>query len=328
MLPNNESAVYHQAQVLASNLMNHNVGHAYPMLQPVLHILGADLVNVFSNLLGHQRSELFFGESPWAKLYELQTGKKVAVPDKAIIKHLTNDRFVSCGKLPMGAILDYFLKWRDYEDDEMVFFIDGDHEEQVCLDLKTKKATYYWRDNDMRLELTNFAQSRGFLSCPLFHEPYDVDVDYDYVERTLLDPLYARIIGDKWPIEQSGEKILHEHYFGSMADPKKVTDESNVRQLMVLLDGGMYSRHSRSYTHWDWKEYRLQFSVRRDWQYCPAQVFQVSLSTYPEDPAGQPRAVDSWWKNPLLVSDLLNDMDGILDDLITEHELSMRGDIA
>lgn len=328
MLPNNESLVYHMAQTLASNLMNNQLGYAYPQLVPVLQVLGMDIQNVFSNLLGHQRAELFFGESPWAKLYELQTGKKIAVPDKAIIKHLTNDRMVSCGKIPMGAILDYFLKYRDYEDDEMVFFIDGDHENQVCLDLKTKKAKYYWRDNDMRLELTDFAQSRGYLSCPLFHEPYDVDVDYAYIERTLLDPLYARIIGDKWPIEQSGENILHQHYFGSMADPKKVADESNVRQLMVLLDGGMYSRHAQSYVYWDWKEYRLQFSVRRDWNYAPPQAFQMSISTYPENNNGQPRTVYDWWKNPLLVSDLLNDMDSILDDIITEHELSMRGEIS
>lgn len=325
MQPNNESTVYHMAETLAANLRNHNIINAYPMLQPVLHILGIDLLNVFSQMLGSQRQELFYGESPWAKLYEIQTGKKIEVPDKTILKNLTHDRSITSGSRPMSAILDYFLKYRTYEDDEFVFH-NHENNDQVTVDLKTRKAKFWWANNDMTLELTKFDESRGHLNCPLFNEPYDVDMDYAALNRLLLDQMYEFMLDKgQYFVEVEAKYLLMQHYFGSVAEPIRVADDSNVRQLMVLLDGGMYSKWNRSYATINWKEWVLQFSVERDWNYAPPMVFKVVIQTHPTDKdRGQPQSVYNWHKNPLLVKDLLSDMDGLLDQLITQHELSMK----
>jgi hypothetical protein len=329
MLPSNENIVYHMAEQLAANLMNNNVGHAYPQLVPVLQTMGFDLRNVFSQLLGAQRQELFFGEAPWAKLYELQTGRTICVPDRTILKNLCPERGSMVGDRPWEEILKYFLAgWENPEgDEEWHFFLGGptDYDNQVVINFKNMCATYYWANNDMCLTLPVFSHSRGQLTCPLFHEPYDVDVEYPYIQRTLLDQLMAGMltIWDKANLDPvDSDLLVHQCYYG--IDGKEVKDEDNVKQLAVLFNGNMYSKYGKAYGYVDWNGYRLQFSTKRDWNSDPSIVLKVAVMHPIDDKNPHDRSVYNWHKNPLLVADLRADMDTILDQLITQHELSMK----
>jgi len=328
MQPSNEDAVYHMADVLASNLMNNSIGHAYPQLVPVLTTMGLDLRNVFVNMLGSMRQELFFGESPWAKLYELQTGKKIEVPDRTILKNICPDRAVTCGTRQWADIFKYFINnWENPEgDEEWHYFLNGptDYNNQVVLNFDSQKATYYWENNDMELVLDHFGQSRGALSCPMFHTPYAVDVEYSYIQRTLLDPLLASML-EIWGIdpetvtlENDSKLLIHNHYYG---DGKELPDESPIRQLEVLFDGSMFGYPARSYTCLPWREYRLQFSTHKDWNCNPSTVLKVAVMNKDND-----HTVHSWWKNPLLVHDLLEDMDSLFDELLTKHATLIKED--
>lgn len=327
MLPENENTVYHMANSLAANLMNNQIGHAYPQLVPVLQVLGMDLRNVFTQLLGAQRQELFFGESPWAKLYELQTGKKIEVPDRTILKNICPDQYTTSSNLPWKNIFQYFIdNWANPEgDEEWHFFLNGptDYGNQVVLNFDSKEAVYYWEKNDMRLTLVNFGESRGALSCPLFNTPYDVDVEFSYIQRTLLDPLLAKM-QEVWGTEPKpvlngdhSKLLVHNHYYAG----KEVSSEAPVRQLEVLFDGGMFGYPGRSYAYLTWKGYRLQFSTHRDWNCDPSTILKVAVLHKDND-----QTVYSWWNNPLLVHDLLNDMDSLLDELLTKHATLIKED--
>ena len=340
MQPQAEDVIYEAANRLAAGLMNSQVGHTYPQLVPVLHVLGMDIRNVFTQLLGHQRSELFFGESPVAKLYEIQTGKKVEVPDRTILKNICPERGFISTHQPWEFILKYFLAgWANPDgDEEWHFFLDGpdptcpeDYDNQVILNFRRKDAIYHWANNDMQLVLDNFSRSNGKLECPLFHSPYDVDVEMSYIKRTLYDQLLARML-EIWEIqdtlEVNGEYLIHQHYYGTAEAPIQVPDEHNVKQLAVLLNGGMFGISGRSFVYLDdWNGYRLQFSTKRDWNSDPSTILKVSvMHLETEKDYQQDRTIGNWWMNPLLVADLRNDLDGILQGLVDRHELEMKED--
>lgn len=338
MQPEAENVVYEAANRLAAGLMNNQVGHTYPALVPVLHVLGMDIRNVFTQLLGHQRSELFYGESPTAKLYEIQTGKKVEVPDRAILKNICPESGYRSSQTPWEFILDYFLAgWANPDgDEEWHFFLDGpdptcpeDYDNQVILNFKRKHAIYYWANNDMQLVLDNFSRSNGKLECPLFHSPYDVDVEIAYIERTLYDQLMAKMLGI-WEIEPAPEVesdyLITQHYYGTHENPIEVPDDHNVKQLAILLDHGSFGKANRSYAYLEnWNGYRLQFSTKRDWNYAPSNLLKVTVMHLAnEQDRNHDRGVNYWWKNPLLVADLKADLDNILQLLISRHELEMK----
>jgi hypothetical protein len=333
MQPQAENYVYEAAQRLASGLMNNQIGHVYPALVPVLHTLGMDISNVFTQLLGQQRSEMFYGESPWAKMYEIQTGKKIEVPDRAILKNICPERGFTVPQMPWEDVLDYFLAgWANPEgDEEWHFFLDGpeDYDNQVILNFKRKDAVYYWENNDMQLVLPNFARSAARLECPLFHVPYDVDVELSYVQRTLYDQVLARML-EIWEIEpvtvEDSSFLISQHYYGTRENPIEVPDEHNVKQLAVLLEMGGFGKANRSYVYVDdWNGYRLQFSTKRDWNCNPSTILKVSvMHLLNDDDRNHDRTVNYWWKNPLLVADLLADMDNLLQGLIDRHELEMK----
>lgn len=329
MQPDTENMVNCLVDKLNHDLMNSSASRAYPQLVPDLMNLGHNLKNVFINLLASNRRELFFGEEPWAKLYELQTGNRICVPDKSIIKNLCSSNFVTVGDRPWSHILKYFLDgWANPEgDEEWHFFLDGptDYNNQVVLNFDSKEATYYWEKNDMQMTLPDFSRSSAVLSSPMFHTPYDVDVEYSYIERTLLDQLLARML-EIWEIEETAEVshdlFIHEHYHGTSQVPVKLPDDHDVNRLSLLLNAGKYSQYDRatySYVDYSWKDYTLQFSTKRDWSYSPSIVLKVSVMA-PEQPHGGQRPVSSWWKNPLLVADLKHDLDGIIKTLLVDQE--------
>ncbi|MNP15379.1 hypothetical protein D3C76_1077340 [compost metagenome] len=181
----------------------------------------------------------------------------------------------------------------------------------------------------MQLVVPNFSRSAARLESPLFHVPYDVDVELSYLQRTLYDQLLPRML-EIWEIEpvtvDDASLLISQHYYGTRENPIEVPDEHNVKQLAILLDMGGYSKANRSYVYVDdWNGYRLQFSTKRDWNCNPSTVLKVSvMHLRNEDDRNHDRSVNYWWKNPLLVADLLADMDNLLQGLIDRHELSMK----
>ena len=336
MLPDNENMVMNMAETLAQNLMSNSLGSSYPQLVPVLQVMGMDLRNVFNQLMGSMRSELFFGESPWAKMYTLHTGKKIGVPRRTnIIENLAQDRWTKSSSRPLKDILAYWAIHRpdERDGDDCIIFphrYENGEREQVEVDLSTGQASIEWSENDMELTLPEFQYNKGLLSCPLFEAPYSVALDMTYLNEVLYDPLYNHLVGDCKPVNpEKTEWLLMEHYWGTQANPEEGAGESGFNQLRVLLTGEMYSKYGSSYVTFEWRGYRIQLSSKRDWDYgARGDISQiVYISSVGVDNASARNGIDyinNWHQNPLLVHDLLNDMDGIVDDLLTKHELSMK----
>lgn len=334
MLPDNEEMVMSMAGTLARNLMNNSVGHAYPQLVPVLQIMGIDIQNVFNQLMGSMRSELFFGESPWAKMYTLQHGKKIGIPRKVpIIENLSAGSYTKSPNRPLKAIVEYWMIHRPVErdgDEEFVFnHYDPEHD-QVNIDMNTGEVVICWDNNDMTLTLPAFDKNHGVLTCPLFEKPYDVTIESSYLDSMMYTPLYNYVVGSEHrePPEKI-EWLLMDHYWGTQANPEEGASTSGFNQLRVLLTGEMYSKHGSSYVTFDWRGYRVQLSSKRDWDYgARGDISQiVYVSSVGVDNINARNGVDyinDWYRNPLLVNDLLADFDSIVDDLLTKHELSMK----
>jgi hypothetical protein len=334
MLPDNEEMVMNMAENLARNLMGNSLSSSYPQLVPVLQMMGMDLRNVFNQMMGGMRSELFFGESPWAKLYTMQTGKKIGVPRKEpIIENLAAEHWNRSPSRPLRAIMDYWMVNRPEErdgDDEFVFNTYDPEHDQVTVDMRTGETVFCWDNNEMQLTLPEFHQNKGLLTCPLFEKPYGVTVEAAYLDKMLYTPLYEYMVGTEHrePPEKL-EWLLMDHYWGTQANPEEGAGESAFNQLRILLAGEMYTKYEVNHTWFEWRGYRVKLSSKRDWDYSARGGISdiVYISSVGIDDVNARDGIvyiNDWYRNPLLVNDLLNDMDGIADDLLTRHELSMK----
>ncbi|MNZ74459.1 hypothetical protein D3C78_929080 [compost metagenome] len=231
MLPQNESALFSALMCLAENLNNHHSLSAYPQMQPLFMQAASNLQMIANTGLGNMRQEMFFGKTPWAKLYELQTGKKIAVPGYTkILENIAPERFTKVPQRPFKEILDYWKTNRpNPEGKEEFVYNDYEFEhQQTTIDYKTGEAVFWWDNNDMRLTLPKFWESRGFLTCPLFDEPYEVAVDMTYMQHMLLGPLYEEIVGEE-NIEPFEEKHLLMNLFYGATVEERVQLEDDPR---------------------------------------------------------------------------------------------------
>ncbi|MNI54204.1 hypothetical protein D3C73_1090910 [compost metagenome] len=210
--------------------------------------------------------------------------------------------------------------------EELVFNHWEPQHDQVVIDLKTKEAYIWWHESAMKLTLPKFWENRGFLSCPLFHEPYQVTIDMAYLQSMLFGPLYEQIVGEEHrPHEADPKYILMEKYFGTREAPLE-GGETAFNQLRVLLDGHMFTKGNLGHATFDWKGFRIRLDSKRDWDFHAGNniVYVGSISVPKEGVTDGYLTINNWKMNSLLVNDLLADFDQIVDQLLSEHELSMR----
>ncbi|MNY34754.1 hypothetical protein D3C86_1691200 [compost metagenome] len=183
----------------------------------------------------------------------------------------------------------------------------------------------------MYLTLNDMGSVRASVECPLFDEPYLVDLEATFIHKYIVSPLYNLLTYevDARYIEADPKYLLLHHFFGTIEEPIAVQDSHPFKQLAVLFGGSMYSNKCRSWADVKFKGRTIRFSGDRDYGLdapYPNNVVKIaSVSILPEGSAN-PITVSDWHKNPLFVRDLMNNMGNLFDQMITEHELSMKDD--
>lgn len=329
MLPSDEGMLYSVLTNASSELRNNSQLNAYPMLVPVLNNLAGNLDNAIHHALGIMRKGMFDGTSPWAKLYTLTTGKEIRIPDMKMLGNLAASSAYRITLNGLDVMFDYFIKHWDNPDADEEFIIHSDDPmvpEQIVINLKTKKATFFFTNNDLKMELDAFYSTNAAVTSPLFHEPYLVVVDSAWQSKWLAEPVFEHMLGlygASLVTYGSPKDVLHEHYYGTKDAPIEVGGDAPILLLTSLFSLYTYTKHGLNTTTYEWNGYRLVFSNVRDYFAIPYDSIAVDVQAE-TGTDGYFRTVNDWHKNPFLVHDLRKDLDGIIARLLELHDLSMK----
>lgn len=324
MTPSNEKEVIEALGLLSDNLTNNNPGlAAYPQLQGTFYALQANLQNLVGALVATQRDEALYGKTEAAKLYLLQHQRNHSLPE-GVLKSVMKGMYTETCRRPIGMILAYAIAYRGLSTEPSLWINADQAASRVKVFPDTREVLISWYNRAMTITLPDLCTGTGVVNAPLFHEPIPVDVDMAYLDKVLYTPLYERLVGDEhWEVSDPKHLIM-DHYFLKDSEAIEENLDHPLVQLRALLNGSMFGKHDHGYTYIDWKDYRLMFSTERDWSRNPSLMLTVSVLEPSTDSNSRHRGlVHGWWQNPLLVNDLLKDMDGIIDQLLTRHEAEL-----
>jgi len=338
MTPTHEDALYHAIMQAVTDLPNDSSLQAYPQLRTLFVSLSIGIQNAANIALAQQRTEYLYGLTPWAKLYKLQTGRDLELP-QGIIKNLCPDMYVTPSPRKIRDIVTYTLRFHALTDDPvlgenvphyLVFKNDPTH---VAVDLDALSAVVTWVNNDMTMTFKDISSPKALISCPLFTEPFEVEVTAEYLDNTVVGPVYRELVGGDLIEESlrndyagSPAKLVMGHYYGNGHVP---ADDHPVKQLTHLLVNNMYTTRGKCTATSVMNGYAVTFGV--DYNYAQQPGYPnhiISIVTV------KPMSIENtlhqhlhdWSKNPLLVRDLLNNLDRMLVDMLIQHEHSMRDD--
>jgi len=328
MLPSSEADVISALQMTRTNLTNNNQAFsAYPQLIGPFHQMASDLDLLIETLITTQREELLFGKTPAAKLYELQFRQAHAVPS-GVLKSVNPDRRNETAPMPLLQILKYAKNVRRSTAGTIKYTFDHIEEPatestpattrtaHVTLDIGTMEAFITWAGCVVRARLPSFDCAEAFVEGPLFHEPIRVSLDVDMLGKALWAPVYSKLIGSEHIDVPEGKCLLMTHYFASGRVSSDDVDHPVVK-LRALLNDNLYGRRNSGYAEVEWNGYIVQLSTKRDYSHLESLQLTVNVLECSDRPG---QIVSNWWKNPLLVNDLLKDMDDIIDQLLTCHD--------
>jgi len=324
MIPSNEKEVIKALGLLSDNLTNNNPGlAAYPQLQGTFYALQANLQDLVGALVATQRDEALYGKTEAAKLYLLQHQRHHSLPE-GVLKSVMKGMYAEACRRPIGMILAYAIAYRGLSTEPSLWINADQAASRVKVFPDTREVLISWYNRAMTITLPDLCTGAGVVNAPLFHEPIPVDVDMTYLDKVLYTPLYERLVGDEhWEVTDP-KYLLMDHYFLKDGEATEENLDHPLVQLRALLNGSMYGRTDASHVYAEWKDYRLLFSTERDWNHDPLLLLKVSVNVPSTDPtARHHNLLHGWWHNPLLVNDLLKDMDGIIDQLLTRHEAEL-----
>ncbi len=323
MTPTNEKTIAEALNNLSAGLGNNSAFSAYPQLTGVFYGLQANLQNLVGIMLMAQRDEALYGKTEAAKLYALKYKQFHAVPE-GVLKSLGSQQYAQTCDRPLADIVDYAVAHRGLDVDTLSFSLpEFARETHVRVDLGTHQAFISWTGHALSMNLPKFTTNTALVNGPLFHEPYPVEVQPDYLDKALYNPLYSRVVGDERREVPNPKFLLMHHYFGADEAPIDVPDGHPLLQLRHLVNASLYGSGGYGFATVDWKDYTLSFSTEREWGYHESLLLTVNVQ---EKKEGTPfdrnrgRSIYNWWKNPLLVNDLLADMDSLIDEALSKHE--------
>lgn len=328
MIPSNELAIAKAIETLAGSLNDGHAFSAYPQLSGVFYGLQANLQNLVGIMLMTQRDEALYGKTEAAKLYALQYKQTHALPE-GILKSIGQQQWYGSCDRPLAGIVKYAREYRGLSQTTLELTTDEATLTTFArIDLESLEVHISWKDCALSLRLPNVTLGRGEVNGPLFHEPYTVEVDSAYLDRVLYSPMFEFLVGpERRPVEEPKALLIH-HYFGTKDAPIELPGDHPLIQLRHLVNAGLYGKGEYSFATIDWKDYTLSFNTQRDWNFHESLLLTVDVQ---EKKEGTPferhrgRSVYNWWKNPLLVNDLLADMDSLIDKALTAHELELAG---
>lgn len=328
MIPSNEMAIAEALKDLSASLGNSQAFSAYPQLSGVFYGLQANLQNLVGIMLMTQRDEALYGKTEAAKLYALQYKQTHAIP-QGVLKSIGPQTYTETCNLPLIGIAKYAQAYRGLTAKTLQFtsVVNG-IETYASVDLDSFHAFIGWKDHALTLSMPEIIRNRSEVKGPLFHEPYIVDIDPAYLHNVLYSHMYSRLVKDEHRAVEEPKALLIHHYFGTKDAPIELPGDHPLIQLRHLVNAGLYGKGEYSFATIDWKDYTLSFSTQRDWNFHESLLLTVDVQ---EKKEGTPfdrhrsRSVYNWWKNPLLVNDLLADMDSLIDKALTAHELELAG---
>jgi len=332
MIPSNQQAIINALQMTCGNLTNNNPGlSAYPQLSSTFYQLASNLDILVGTLISTQRDELLFGKTPAAKLYELQYKQSHAVPE-CVLKSALVERWDAMASKPLIQIMNYVAKFRSSLPNEFNYSLehripstpvnpqDVTQTMYVKIDTASREVIIKWVDCALILRIPSLVSSTAFVEGPLFHEPIKVSLDPTFLENAVWNPVYVGMVGDEHIEVGAPKYLLMDHYFTS-GRVSSEDIEHPVVQLRSLLSNDRFGQFNMSYAKIDWQGWSLHFSTERDWSREESLLLVVNLREQgsSQDTRNFGQHIRDWWKNPLLVNDLLKDMDGLIDQLLTQH---------
>lgn len=324
MTPSNEKEVINALGLLSDNLTNNSPGlAAYPQLQGTFYALQVNLQDLVGVLVAAQRDEALYGKTEAAKLYLQQYRQKHSLP-QGILKSVMKGMYSETCKRPITTILAYAIAHRGLSTESSLWINPDAATTYVKVFPDTQEVTLSWFNRAMSITMPDLGKGVGLVNAPLFHEPIPVDMNMAYLDNVLYTPLYERLVGDEHREVTDPKYLLMDHYFLKDGEATEENLDHPLVQLRALLNGSMYGRTDASHVYAEWKDYRLLFSTERDWNHDSSLLLKVSVNVPSTDPtARHHNLLHGWWHNPLLVNDLLKDMDDIIDQLLTRHEAEL-----
>lgn len=332
MIPSSQQAIIEALQMICGNLTSNNPGlSAYPQLNGTFYQLASNLDVLIGTLIHTQRDEMLYGKTPAAKLFELQCKQSHAVPE-CVLKSALVERWDITASKPLIQIMNYAAKFRSPLPSEFKYSLehripstpikpqDVTQTMYVKVDTESREVIITWADCALALRIPSLVSSTAFVEGPLFHEPIKVSLDPTFIENAVWNPVYADMVGDEHTAVGDVKYLLMDHYFDSGRVSSEDIDHPVV-QLRSLLSNDRFGQFNMSYAKIDWRGWSLHFSTERDWSREESLLLVVNIreQSNPQDTRNFGQYIYDWWKNPLLVNDLLKDMDGLIDQLLTQH---------
>ena len=342
MLEKHENEVYHQMMILAQTGHHHHSLQAYPQLQPLFFEQAANMQNLANMFFQRHREELFYGLTPWAMMYKLQTGRDIKLPTPAIVKYLADGNMVTTAVISTIKEIARYAKEHRIERFPLHMVKDGHWKHiltpeegsadvQVTFSLIDFSAHLKWPENDMEVAIPDFGVVRALVSCPLFYAPYTIHLEPSYLHTVLHEPMYKMLVGDEdIKLDFDSKYLIMDHYFGTRQEPKELPTEHPFVQLRHLLNTSSFGKTGKSHIRLKVNHnHSIAISATRDWNFHESLVVKIdgAFRHYEKDGEMKEDSIwnSTWEKNPLFIRDIIDGLPRMIDEALAEHERQLVG---
>lgn len=323
MLPSNDNEYCNVMGTACSTLTDQYMFSAYPQLSGPMYAFSSSLMNGFVHQLNLQCTEALTGVTPWAKLYKMMTGHTIEIPKGIVENYRATGRMQTSSPIPITAILDYYNKYRKTR--HIAYKgVSGENGLQVDISTDTGEVAVHWTDNDMTLRLqvgTNLASAH----CPLFHEPYQIVLVPAFVEDYITVPLLKEIVGNEAVESFDKAHLAMDHVCREIEIGETLHEDNYAMRLMGILgDYKGFGEAGASRVHYVVNDHRITLKLDCDFYtghgkghgFKGLVISDVSQITEDE----KLNTVYNWEKNPLLVQDILSNLNPAIRKFVEQHE--------
>jgi len=320
-----------------ASICNSSQFSAYPQMQYPFFNIANTLRAGIQEIMDQERAEAIFGKAPWAKLYQIQTGKRHDIPEAIIESVSLTVRSSYYGAVPpLRDIYDYARKYRDnhYVTHFENSGITGDFG-TVRFSQDPFEARVEFRDSDAHLVIP-IEKPEGHVHGPLFHEPYRVVVKSSWMTDVIWEPLFKRFVGgEAIDVIDNGKFVIHDQLF---KDEYKFSDEEldghPAIQLYKLLSRCDYRQTTEANGNGVAKvmlndDYLIVLAGYREWSKRFSDVIGIDAVYRLGDVVEGANCRDAtpihgWARNPLLVRDIMESAEHLVKTALENHHTNMK----
>lgn len=316
---------------LACELGNPSNFNAYPQLQYVFFNLGATLDTLAKSVIREDIEDKLYGRTPWAKLYEIQTGHTVEIEPLMVGGVLPNSiamHYVT----PLKEIVDYWFEYRGKlaPSDELVSSTFDIGEWLVIVDYNTFSATAEKPMNDMVVTIDDITMSLAHVSCPLFHESIEITMADGWMAELRRKVLERFVKPEDITHDFDQSKVINQKYFGTLGAARtELPEDHPYFKLYHLLESSTYGDQNRSVCTVPLNaDYSVTLSSCHDWgcvQNKNVRIGTVYRHIERDDGSSGQVTMPNWMHHHLLVKDIVDNIDSIIDSALAIHRDQVAG---